>query len=84
MKLSWTIPSALRSFFINSRKPIEVYADKPTSNYLAKTFSYIFKSFTKEYPATLKLNKLKNEFVALDIKRKVKIKSVEVDHGKIK
>ena len=74
----------LRSFFINSRKPIDVYADKFTSNYLVKTFSYIFKSYTKEYPATLKLNKLKNDFFTLNNKRKVKIKSVKVDHGKIK
>ena len=29
----------LRSFFINSRKPVDVYADKFTSNYLLKTFS---------------------------------------------
>ena len=74
----------LRSFFINSRKPIDVYADKFTSNYLVKTFSYIFKSYTKEYPATLKLNKLKNDFFTLNNKRKIKIKSIEVDHGKIK
>ncbi|MDC3027921.1 MBL fold metallo-hydrolase [Candidatus Pelagibacter sp.] len=74
----------LRSFFINSRKPIDVYADKFTSIYLMKTFSYIFKSYTKEYPATLKLNKLKNDFFTLNNKRKIKIKSVEVDHGKIK
>ena len=74
----------LRSFFINSRKPIDVYADKFTSNYLVKTFSYIFKSYTKEYHATLKLNKLKNDFFTLNNKRKIKIKSVEVDHGKIK
>ena len=73
----------LRSFFINSRKPIDVYADKFTSNYLVKTFSYIFKSYTKEYPATLKLNKLKNDFFTLNNNRKIKIKSVEVDHGKI-
>ena len=32
----------LRSIFINSRKPIDVSADKFTSNYLVKTFSYIF------------------------------------------
>ena len=74
----------LRSFFINSRKPIDVYADKFTSNYLVKTFSYIFKIYTKEYPATLKLNKLKKYFFILNNKRKIKIKSVEVDHGKIK
>ena len=74
----------LRSFFINSRKPIDVYADKFTSDYLVKTFSYIFKSYTKEYPATLKLNKLKNDFFTLNNKRKIKIKSIKVDHGKIK
>ena len=74
----------LRSFFLNSRKPIDVYADQFTSNYLLKTFSYIFKSYSKEYPATLKLNKLKNDFFTLNNKRKIKIKSVEVDHGKIK
>ena len=74
----------LRSFFINSRKPIDVYADKLTSNYLVKTFSYIFKSYTKEYPATLKLNKLKNDFFTLNNKRKIKIKSIAVDHGQIK
>ena len=73
----------LRSFFINSRKPIDVYADKFTSNYLMKTFSYIFKSYTKEYPATLKLNKLKKYFFTLNNKRKIKIKSVEVDHVKL-
>ena len=74
----------LRSFFINSRKPINVYADKFTSNYLVKTFSYIFKSYTKEYPATLKLNKLKNNFFTFNKNRKVKIKSVEVEHGRVK
>ena len=74
----------LRSFYINSRKPINVYADKFTSNYLVKTFSYIFKSFSKEYPATLKLNKLKNNFFTSNNKRKVKIKSIEVEHGNVK
>ena len=45
----------LRSFYINSRKQLHVYADKYTSKYLKSTFSYIFKSYSKEYPATLKL-----------------------------
>ena len=48
----------LRSFYINSRKQLDVYADKHTSKDLNSTFSYIFKSYSKEYPATLKLNKL--------------------------
>ena len=33
----------LRSFYINSRKQLDVYADKDTSKYLNSTFSYIFK-----------------------------------------
>ena len=48
----------LRSFYINSRKQINVYADNDTSKYLKNSFSYIFKSYSKEYPATLYLNKL--------------------------
>jgi phosphoribosyl 1,2-cyclic phosphate phosphodiesterase len=74
----------LRSFYINSRKPINVYADRFTSTYLLKTFSYIFKSYSKEYPATLRLNRLKNNFFTLNKNRKVKIKSIEVVHGKVK
>ena len=48
----------LRSFYIQDKKQINVYADKFTSKYLNQSFSYIFKSYSKEYPATLKLNKL--------------------------
>ena len=43
----------LRSFYINSRKQINVYADNSTRKYLINTFSYIFKNNSKEYPATL-------------------------------
>ena len=74
----------LRPFFINNRKPINVFADKSTSQYLMKSFSYIFKSYSREYPATLKLNKLRKFFFISNKKRKVKIKSIEVDHGKVK
>jgi len=74
----------LRPFFINNRKPINVFADKSTSEYLMKSFSYIFKSYSREYPATLKMNKLKKFFLISNKKRKVKIKSIEVDHGKVK
>ena len=31
----------LRSFFLNSRKPINIYADKFTSNYLLKNLYYL-------------------------------------------
>ncbi len=74
----------LRSFFLNSKKQIEVYADKFTSKYLKKSFSYCFKSYSKEYPAILKLRKLKNTIYILEKKKRIKIKSIIVDHGKVK
>jgi len=74
----------LRSFYINSRKQISVYADIDTSIYLKNTFSYIFKSISKEYPATLKLNKLPKKILTEHNNNKIEIKSVMVEHGKVK
>lgn len=74
----------LRSFYINSRSQIDVYADKSTSKYLKSSFSYIFESFSKEYPATLKLNKLPKNILLNNNKKKIKIKSIEVEHGRVK
>ena len=74
----------LRSFYINSRKQINVYADKDTSKYLENSFSYIFKSYSKEYPATLKLNKLTKNIFSKNNNKKISIQSIIVDHGKIK
>jgi len=74
----------LRSFFINSRKQINVFADYATSKYLKNSFSYCFKSYSKEYPATLKLNKINNKMNIDDKNKKISIKSISVDHGKVK
>ena len=74
----------LRSFFINSRKQVNVYADKITSKYLKNTFSYIFKSFSKEYPATLKLNNLPKNILTKNNNKKIFIKSIIVEHGNVK
>ncbi len=74
----------LRSFYINSRKQVDVYADKYTSNYLKNTFSYIFKSYSKEYPATLNLHKLPKYIITKNNNRKIHIHSIRVDHGKVK
>ena len=72
----------LRPFYINSKKQIDVYADHYTSKYLKDSFSYIFKSYSKEYPATLKLNKLTKN-ISINNK-KLNIKTIVVDHGKVK
>ena len=74
----------LRSFYINSRKQVNVYADKFTSKYLKNTFSYIFKSFSREYPATLKLNNLPKNISTTNNKKKILIKSIMVKHGNVK
>ncbi len=74
----------LRPFYINSKKQINIYADKITSKYLKRSFSYIFKSYSKEYPATVKLNKLlKNSLIRMN-NRKINIKSIMVEHGNVK
>ena len=74
----------LRSFYINSKKQINVYADKYTSKYLINTFSYIFKSYSKEYPATLKINKLPKNLFTKNNYKKISIRSIVVEHGKVK
>ena len=74
----------LRSFYINNKKQIKVYADNSTSKYLKTSFSYIFKSYSKEYPATLKLNKLPKNIFTNNNNKKIKIKSIVVEHGKVK
>jgi len=74
----------LRSFYINSKKQINVYADRHTSKYLKNSFTYIFNSYSKEYPATLKLNKLQKNIFAKNNNKKIKIKSIIVEHGKVK
>ena len=74
----------LRSFYINDKNQINVYADKATSKYLKRSFAYIFKSFSREYPATLKLNKLPKNIFTKNKDKKIQIKTIEVEHGKVK
>ena len=74
----------LRSFYINTKQQINVYADVYTSKYLRNTFSYIFSSLSKEYPATLKLKKLQKNIFTKNNNKKIKIKSIAVEHGNVK
>jgi phosphoribosyl 1,2-cyclic phosphate phosphodiesterase len=74
----------LRSFYINRKKQINIYADLQTSQYLKNTFTYIFNSYSKEYPATLKLNILKKNIISKNDNKNINIKSVIVEHGKVK
>ena len=74
----------LRSFFINSRKQINIFADNATSKYLTDSFSYCFKSYSNEYPATLRLNKINNKMYVKNYNKKIYIKPISVDHGNVK
>ena len=73
----------LRSFFITSKKQINVYADKYTSKYLRKTFSYCFDTYSREYPATLKLNNFNKKIFIKNKKKKILIKPIKVQHGNV-
>ena len=73
----------LRSFFISNKKPINVFADLVTSKYLRKTFSYCFDTYNKEYPATLKINKINKKLFIKDKKKNILIKPIKVQHGNV-
>ena len=73
----------LRSFFILNKKPINVFADNVTSRYLKKTFSYCFDIYNKEYPATLKLNKISKSLSIKNKDKNIFIKPIKVQHGNV-
>ena len=73
----------LRSFYINTKKQINVFADVATSKYLKKTFSYCFINSNKEYPATLNLNTVKNSISIKNRKKNINIKPIKVKHGSV-
>jgi len=73
----------LRAFFLKDQKQIPVYADEITTKYLYSTFKYCFKS-SQGYPSTLTLNKLKNKHIFMNNNKKISIRAIPVEHGKIK
>ncbi len=73
----------LRVFYIQKKKTIPIYADEATKKYLMNSFKYCFINNSKEYPATLKFNRINSNLFIKDGKKKIKIKPVIVKHGKI-
>ena len=73
----------LRVFYIKNKKTIPVYADKQTSRYLIKTFSYCFNKSYNEYPPILNLNKIKKKLTFTENKKKFIIETISVKHGKV-
>ena len=73
----------LRVFYIKNKKTIPVYADQPTKKYLLKTFNYCFRSNNKEYPAILELNSINNKLFINDGHKKISVKAIKVQHGKV-
>ena len=74
----------LRVFYIKKKTPIPVFADLSTKKYLMKTFGYCFTNYSNEYPATLKLNSIKQKLFIKNGKKKLPIKPIKVQHGKVK
>ena len=60
----------LRSFYINNRKQINVYADKFTSKYLINTFSYILKVIQR-ISSNFRLNKLPKKLYTTNNRKKL-------------
>ena len=73
----------LRLFYLKNKKKIPVYADIVTQKYLKKSFEYCFNN-TINYPAILKMKKLKKLHIYKDSNNKIIIRSIIVQHGSIK
>ena len=73
----------LRVFYINKKEPIPIYADNPTKKYLLDNFKYCFINRVKEYPATLKMQSLKDKLSIKDGNKKILIKPIKVKHGNV-
>ena len=73
----------LRVFYIKKKSTIPVYADNPTKRYLLNTFRYCFVDNKNEYPAIMKLNLITNKLSIRDGDKKLKVKSINVKHGRV-
>tara|TARA_B100000963_G_C22615091_1_gene666911 strand:- start:1374 stop:2144 length:771 start_codon:yes stop_codon:yes gene_type:complete len=73
----------LRIFYQKKKKTINVFADKPTRKHLLNNFKYCFENNNKEYPAILKMNSISNNLYIKNGMKKIKIRPVKVQHGKV-
>ena len=73
----------LRPFFWIKKKKIPIYADKKTSNYLLKSFKYLFVRESKYYEPILKMNIIKHFFALKKKNDTLKIEEIKVKHGDI-
>jgi phosphoribosyl 1,2-cyclic phosphate phosphodiesterase len=73
----------LRSFYLQNKKPINIFADSVTSRVLKKSFSYCFTNNNKEYPPTLKLNNINKKLFIKDSYKSINIKPIKVSHGSV-
>ena len=72
----------LRPFFFKNKRKINIYASSTTLSFLKRSFTYCFKK-TPGYPAILRANKVKKNFVLGLGNEEIKFTSIEVSHGKI-
>ena len=73
----------LRPFFWINKKKIPIYADKKTSNYLLKSFKYLFVRESKYYVPILKMNIIKDFFALKKNNDRIKLEAIKVKHGDI-
>ena len=55
----------------------------PTKKYLMNNFKYCFVNNSKEYPAILKINSINKSLFIKDGKKKLKVRPIKVQHGKV-
>ena len=74
----------LRVFYLKNKKTIPVFADNETKRYLLKSFEYCFANNSKDYPAILRLYDVKKKLFIKDGNRRILVKPIKVNHGKVK
>ena len=74
----------LRCFYIQNKKPINIYADSITSKFLKRSFSYCFDNKNKEYPPILKLNNINKKLFIKNFNKNININPIKVEHGSVK